>query len=166
MIYSLGLSWSTDSAVNIQGGGYVSVDAGSMELDFIAQSVSSISGWQPQVSLAYPVFTTASTVYWNPIMRYAISIGVNIMNAPYGEQPIYITSATSLGFNAALIESDGGACTAGELMMTSYSNIANNINWNGLDRISRHLVRRGTHLDRPNALMFRTTTPLWTRLIR
>jgi hypothetical protein len=109
----------------------VSVDAGSMELDFIAQSVSSISGWQPQVSLAYPVFTTASTVYWNPIMRYAISIGVNIMNAPYGEQPIYITSATSLGFNAALIESDGGACTAGELMMTSYSNIANNINWNG-----------------------------------
>jgi hypothetical protein len=54
-------------------------------------------------------------------MRTALSIGVQLLNAPYREQPVYITTATSLGFNAALIESDGGACPAGQLMMTSFS---------------------------------------------
>lgn len=131
VIYRLGVSWSTDSAVNIRGGGAVSVNSGSMYLDFIAQTATNFQNWLPQVQYTYSVFSTAFSVSWIPIVRSSLWIGANIMNAPYGAQPIYITSATPIGFNVALIETDGGPYTAGELMMTSYSNVANNVVFNG-----------------------------------
>lgn len=130
---SLGVSWKTDSAVDFVGGGTVSVASGSMDLDFMTTTANNFKNWSPSVQYTYPIFSTASAVTWNPILRSALSIGVNIMNADYGAQPIYISSATSIGFNAALLLTEGGACSPGQLMMTSFSNVANNVKFTGRD---------------------------------
>ncbi|KAH8804446.1 hypothetical protein F5884DRAFT_901629 [Xylogone sp. PMI_703] len=130
MIYSLGLQWSTDSALDIVGGGKVSVNSGSLYIDFMEQTATP-QNFIPEVQYTYPTFSTASKVSWNPIMRSALSISVDIFNAPYGAQPIYITSAASIGFNAALLSNNGQKCKAGQLEMTSYSNVANNVLFSG-----------------------------------
>ena len=109
---------------------------GSAYLDFITSTATQVSGWEPQVEYAYPVFSTASRVTWNPIMRSLISISVNILNADYGEQPISLTSESSIGFEAAMIEEDGGTCSAGELMMTSYSNVQSSVVFSGQQPLS------------------------------
>ncbi|PCG98545.1 Hypothetical protein PENO1_057580 [Penicillium occitanis (nom. inval.)] len=129
--YSLGVKWSTSAAVNFTGGASISVTGGTMYLDFTQSAASQISNWSPSVQYTYPVFTQAATVSFIPIMRYSLSIGVDIENKPYKAQPIYINSAEVVGFNAALIETDGGACSAGQLEMTSYSNVTNNLVFTG-----------------------------------
>jgi hypothetical protein len=131
MMFGLGVQWSTDSAVDMVGGASVSINGGTMALDFMKQTAQSFNNWFPDVQYTYPTFKTPSKVSWNPIMRSSISIGVSILNAPYHTQPIYINSATSIGFNAALIDSNNGQCGAGQLMMTSYSNVLNSVNFNG-----------------------------------
>jgi hypothetical protein len=131
IIYSLGVEWSTDSAVDITGGGTVSVNQGSVYLDFKANSIGSWNNWTPNVQFTYPMFSTASIVSWNPIMRSSIEIDVDIFNRQVVGSPVYLTSASSLGFNAALIETDGGACPAGQLMMTSYSSVTNALQLTG-----------------------------------
>lgn len=131
MIYSLGVSWSTTAAVEFTGGATISVNEGSIYLDLMESTATQATNWSPTIQYTYPVFSTAATVSFIPIMRSSLSIGVNIMNAPYGAQPVYITSASAIGFNAALIESGSGACPAGELMMTSYSNVANSVLFTG-----------------------------------
>jgi len=127
MTFGLGVSWKTDSAVSFTGGGSVSINSGSMYMDFMAQTATEVSGWTPTVDLTYPIFTSAATASFNPIMRSALSIQVTIMGNPYNAQPIYLTDATSIGFSAALIEADDGACPAGELQMTSFSSVANSV---------------------------------------
>lgn len=109
----------------------MSINGGTMALDFMAQTAQYFNNWFPNVQYTYPTFKTSSKVTWNPIMRSSISIGVSILNSPYKTQPIYINSATSIGFNAALIDSNSGQCNAGQLMMTSYSNVQNSVNFNG-----------------------------------
>jgi hypothetical protein len=131
MTVGLGLSFSADSAVDFTGGGTVSVNSASMDLDFMAQTANNFQNWDPQVWYNYPIFTTPSTVSWNPIMRSALSISVNILNAPYGAQPIYITSAASVGFNSFLTDYDDGQCSAGQLEVTSYSNVESNVLFSG-----------------------------------
>ncbi|RAO71303.1 uncharacterized protein BHQ10_007315 [Talaromyces amestolkiae] len=129
--YSLGVQWSTSAAVSFTGGASISVTGGTMYLDFTQSAASQISNWSPSVQYTYPVFTKAATVSFIPIMRYSLSIGVNIENQAYKAQPIYINSAEAVGFNAALIETDGGACSAGQLEMTSYTNVTNSLVFTG-----------------------------------
>lgn len=129
--YSLGVQWSTSAAVSFTGGASISVTGGTMYLDFTQSAASQISNWSPSVEYTYPVFTKAATVSFIPIVRYSLSIGVNIENNPYKAQPIYINSAEAVGFNAALIETDGGACSAGQLEMTSYTNVTNSLFFTG-----------------------------------
>ncbi|EED16609.1 hypothetical protein TSTA_016840 [Talaromyces stipitatus ATCC 10500] len=131
MIYSLGVQWSTTDAVSFTGGASMSVNSGSMYLDFKESTATQISNWSPHVQYTYPVFTTAATVSFIPIMRSSLSIAVEIQNQPYKAQPIYINTASAVGFNAALIETDGGACPAGQLMMTSYTDVSSNVSFSG-----------------------------------
>jgi hypothetical protein len=116
--------------------------AGSIDLDFIALAAQNgpaarslfntlatkiRNNWVPQLEYTYPVFTTPSQVLFSPVMRVAIDIAVNIMNAPYPSNPFQITSAISIGFDAGLVLSSGGICPAGERMMTSYWSASDNI---------------------------------------
>lgn len=131
MIYSLGLQWSTNKAVDFTAGGIINVNEGSFYLDVFAQTASQFENWTPTIEYTYPVFTTEAEITFVPIMRSSIQIGINILGQPYGAQPVYITTAASLGFDAALFEDDGGACPAGQLMVTSYSNVQNNVVFSG-----------------------------------
>ncbi|RFU28817.1 hypothetical protein B7463_g7522, partial [Scytalidium lignicola] len=128
MIYSIGVQWSTDSAVDVIGGATINLNQASLYLDYNQQSASSFTNWQPSVQFTYPSFTTNSKVTFIPIMRSALNIDVNILNAPYG-QPVSIISETSIGFSAQQAPASGGSCPAGQLQMTSYSNAANSIVW-------------------------------------
>jgi hypothetical protein len=126
----LGLTWDTDTAVSIVGGGKVS-QTGSMNIDFMAKTVTNQAGWSPRADYIFPVFTTNAKVTWNPIMRTAFSIGVSVFNAPYGPQPVTITSSTSFAYQAALSLGDG-QCPWGQLKMTSYSDISNKVTLPGV----------------------------------
>ncbi|KAL4876406.1 hypothetical protein BJY04DRAFT_223042 [Aspergillus karnatakaensis] len=133
--YSLGVQWSTTDEVDFTGGAKVSVDKGSLYLDFMENSATQAANWSPQVEYTYPVFTSAATVSFIPIMRSSVSIAVEIRDSGYGKQPIYLNSATAIGFDAALMLEDGGDCPAGQLMMTSYSDVTSNVQYTGSDPI-------------------------------
>ncbi|KAH8817152.1 hypothetical protein F5884DRAFT_665571 [Xylogone sp. PMI_703] len=128
MIYSIGVQWSTDSAVDVVGGANINLNQASLYLDYHQQSASSFANWQPSVQFTYPSFTTNAKVTFIPIMRSALNINVNILNAPYG-QPVSLISETAIGFSAQQAPASGGVCPAGQLQMTSYSNAANSITW-------------------------------------
>ncbi|KAL3484555.1 hypothetical protein BJX62DRAFT_218618 [Aspergillus germanicus] len=135
MSYSLGVQWSTTDEVEFTAGAEISVDSGSLYLDFMQNTATQAANWSPQVQYTYPVFTSAATVSFVPIMRSSVSIAVEIHGSAYGKQPIYLNSATAIGFNAALMLEDGEACPAGQLMMTSYSDVTSNVMYTGNEAI-------------------------------
>jgi hypothetical protein len=168
----IGVRWATDSAVNIVGGGKVTRAAGSVDLDFMllaaqnrpaARSLFSTfaaeirDNWVPQVEYTYPVFTTPSQVLFNPIMRVAIDIAVNIMNAPYPSDPFQITSAISIGFDAGLVLSSGGTCPAGNFMMTSYWSASDNV-W-AYGSVQEKLAATGDVVGETNCFNVSNDTP-------
>lgn len=117
----------------MQGGAVISVNSGTAFLDFMQSSVSSVANWSPNIDFSYPVLTTGATISWTPFVRQVVTIGVNILNSDYGSQPISFSTSASVNFNAAFIETDGGQCTAGELMMTSSATRSSNIKFSGKD---------------------------------
>ncbi|KAJ5547306.1 hypothetical protein N7494_004891 [Penicillium frequentans] len=131
VLYSLGVQWSTTAAVDITAGASISVNSGTLYLDFSNNLATQSANWSPTVEYTYPVFSSAAEVSFIPIMRTSLAIAVVIENANYGQQPIYINSDTAIGFNAALVEDDGEYCNAGELEMTSYSSVNNEVLFTG-----------------------------------
>ncbi|KAL2845880.1 hypothetical protein BJY01DRAFT_247487 [Aspergillus pseudoustus] len=136
MTYSLGVQWSTTDAVDFTAGAEISVDNASLYLDFMQNTATQPANWSPQVQYTYPVFTTAATVSFVPIMRSSVGIAVEVHSSNYGKQPISLNSATAIGFKAALMLEDGEACPAGQLMMTSYSDVTSNVKYTGNDAIT------------------------------
>lgn len=131
VLYSLGVQWSTTAAVDITAGASISVNSGTLYLDFSNNLATESANWSPTVDYTYPVFSSAAEVSFVPIMRTSLAIAVVIENANYGQQPIYINSDTAIGFNAALVLDDGEYCNAGELEMTSYSSVNNKVLFTG-----------------------------------
>lgn len=131
LMYSLGVQWSTTAAVDFTAGATISVNSGSLYLDFANNVASQATNWSPTVEYTYPVFSTSADVSFVPIMRSSIAIAVVIENAPYGHQPVYINSDTAIGFNAAVVLNDGETCSAGELELTSYSSVNNEVLFTG-----------------------------------
>lgn len=131
LMYSLGVQWSTTAAVDFTAGAAISVNSGSLYLDFANNVASQAANWSPIVEYTYPVFSTYADVSFVPIMRTSLAITVVIENAPYGHQPVYINSDTAIGFTAALVLDDGERCNAGELELTSYSSVNNEVFFTG-----------------------------------
>lgn len=131
VLYGLGVQWSTTAAVDITAGAAISVNGGTLYLDFSNNLASQSANWSPIVEYTYPVFSTSAEVSFVPIMRTSLAIAVVIENANYGQQPIYINSDTAIGFNAALVEDDEDYCSAGELQLTSYSSVNNEVIFTG-----------------------------------
>ncbi|KPM44183.1 hypothetical protein AK830_g2321 [Neonectria ditissima] len=82
ILYDVGIKFSAEKAVNVQGGASFSLNNAKAELNMASNTptVRSKSNWEPSVSYILPSFKTSGGVTIQPYFRWGIQFSVNIYN--------------------------------------------------------------------------------------
>lgn len=129
IIFSMGVQFSADSAVSVQGGAVLDVSNGAANIDLASVSTTGVSGWAPSVQMSYPTFSTASRVQLIPYIRRTFSVGFSVLGKT--GSTISFNTETALGFNSQMLDADGQTCAAGTLQLKSYLYNKNGVNLGG-----------------------------------
>lgn len=129
IVFSIGVQFSTDSAVSVQGGAVLNVGNAAANINLASVSTTSVSGWAPSLQMTYPTFSTTSKVQLVPYIRRSFSIAFSVLGK--SSSLIAFTSETALGFNSQMLDTNGQTCAAGTLQLKSYLYNKNAVNLGG-----------------------------------
>jgi hypothetical protein len=117
VIFSMGVDFSTDSAVDVEGGAVLSLTGAGVDFDMSTLSTSNSHNWDPRLDMTIPTFKTASKVKMIPYIRRLIDIKFSVMGK--SQNSLQFSTLAGLGFNSELVESAGDVCTPEQLALKS-----------------------------------------------
>jgi hypothetical protein len=117
VIFSMGVDFSTDAAVDVEGGAVLSVKNAQVDFDMSSLTADNPLNWTPRVDMTNPIFKKAAKVKMIPYIRRLIDIKFSVM----GKSPNSLRFATTsgLGFNSEMVDASGAVCAIGQLALKS-----------------------------------------------
>ncbi|KAF2151504.1 hypothetical protein K461DRAFT_322739 [Myriangium duriaei CBS 260.36] len=125
VIFSMGVEFSADSAISVQGGASLSVSNAQTSITLSTLNTHDTANWSPSVQVTNPAFSKSAKVELVPYVRRLISINFNILNKAANK--IAFGSVSALGYSSEFLDADGEVCPANTLQLKSYLYNTNSI---------------------------------------
>lgn len=104
-IWGMGLTYSTEKAVDVQAGAVMTLNGAAADIDVKSKTASNSRNWQPSAQVTYPTIKEPGRLILTPYVKTDIQLSLTIFGQ-YIDNAAILTTQTNLGFDAEVLTSD------------------------------------------------------------